>query len=97
MIIRIVRMVFRAEEVPTFEGIFDESKEKILAFEGCSKVQLLRDVKETNAFMTYSHWESEDHLNQYRESELFQHTWKRTKALFSEKPQAWSLEKQNEA
>ncbi len=97
MIIRIVRMSFQQDKTGDFEAIFEASRNKIVAFEGCSKVELLQDVKESNVFMTYSFWESEEHLNNYRNSELFKDTWSRTKKLFNDKPQAWSLEKRNEA
>ena len=97
MIIRIVRMTFHPEHVPTFEQIFDESRLKIIRFDGCTKVELLQDVNHSNVFMTYSYWASEAQLDAYRHSELFRGTWSKTKQLFSEKPQAWSLEKRNEA
>ncbi len=42
-------------------------------------------------FFTFSVWTSAEHLDAYRNSELFRTTWARTKALFAEKPQAWSL------
>ena len=46
--------------------------------------------------MTYSHWESEEALNKYRDSELFKSVWSFTKALFAEKPQAFSTKKLQE-
>ncbi|MBL7795100.1 MAG: antibiotic biosynthesis monooxygenase, partial [Saprospiraceae bacterium] len=36
-------------------------------------------------------WDDEAALERYRESELFQATWERTKALFAEKAEAWSV------
>lgn len=90
-------MTFAPDKIADFEAIFEESRLKIIAFEGCNKVELYQDVNEPNVFMTYSFWDSEEHLNAYRKSELFGRTWKRTKQLFIDKPQAWSLEKRNEA
>ena len=46
--------------------------------------------------MTYSHWESESALNQYRDSELFKSVWAFTKTLFSDKPVAFSSKKLQE-
>ena len=40
---------------------------------------------------TISHWDSEAALELYRQSELFKFTWAKTKPLFEEKAQAWSL------
>jgi heme-degrading monooxygenase HmoA len=40
---------------------------------------------------TYSYWETEQHLNKYRFSDLFKHTWQQTKQHFNDKPIAWSL------
>ncbi|MFT2008012.1 antibiotic biosynthesis monooxygenase family protein [Pontibacter sp. 13R65] len=90
MLIRIVRMAFREEETAVFLEIFRESKDKIQAFEGCQRLELLQDLHQPNVYSTYSLWESEAHLNAYRQSELFGSVWKKTKALFSEKAQAWS-------
>jgi heme-degrading monooxygenase HmoA len=41
---------------------------------------------------TYSQWESEAHLNNYRASDLFAVTWRDTKAKFAHKAEAWSVE-----
>lgn len=93
MLIRIVRMTFQEEKVADFLEIFRNSKEKIRAFEGCQHVELLQDLHQPNVYSTYSHWQTEEHLNRYRSSELFGQVWPATKALFSDKPQAWSLKK----
>jgi quinol monooxygenase YgiN len=92
MINRIVRMSFRPEEVENFLKVFEASKEKIAAFEGCEGLNLLRDSKQTNVLFTYSYWRDETCLNHYRYSELFKDTWSKTKVLFNEKAQAWSLD-----
>jgi heme-degrading monooxygenase HmoA len=70
--------------------IFHNSKEQIAAFPGCSGLQLLRDANKNHVYFTYSHWENEDALNNYRHSALFTTVWAQTKALFNDKPQAWS-------
>ncbi|RDV15847.1 antibiotic biosynthesis monooxygenase [Pontibacter diazotrophicus] len=90
MIVRIVRMTFKPENTEEFLEIFRSSKEKIRAFEGCKHVELLQDVNTPNVYSTYSLWESEAHLNEYRNSELFGQVWPITKKLFADKPQAWS-------
>ena len=70
MLIRIVKMTFRPEKINEFLEIFESSKEKIRAFEGCHHLELLRDINSPDIFLTYSHWESEEDLNNYRKSEL---------------------------
>ena len=90
MIIRIVRMTFRPEKTEEFLEIFRNSKAKIRAFEGCQHVELLKDLNQPNIYSTYSLWDSEEHLNNYRDSELFGQVWPATKTLFADKPQAWS-------
>lgn len=91
MIIRVVQMSFREEEVPQFVALFEERKETIRSFEGCLHLELWQDAHNPNIFFTYSIWEDESSLNHYRFSDFFRDTWGRTKALFKEKPQAWSL------
>jgi len=90
MLIRIVRMTFAPDKTTEFLEIFRNSKEKIRSFKGCHHVELLQDINRPNVYSTYSLWESEEHLNNYRDSLLFGQVWKATKALFSDKPQAWS-------
>jgi len=92
MIIRIVKMTFREEELKTFQQNFHANKVAIRAFEGCHRLELLQDVKNPCIFFTYSWWDGEEYLNQYRHSELFKSVWSKTKPLFADKPEAWSLD-----
>jgi len=94
MIIRLVQMTFKQENVIKFKSIFEDKKEHIRAFHGCQYLELLQgqDTK-GNVFYTYSHWDSQEDLDNYRHSHLFAETWKETKALFSEKAQAISLDR----
>ncbi len=92
MIKRIVKLTFKNEFVETFLRIFDLSKNKIRAFEGCNHLELWRQTSDSGVFFTYSYWDSEESLNNYRNSELFKKTWAKTKVLFDDKPQAWSVE-----
>ena len=91
MLLRIVKMEFAPEKVEEFMHLFTATRSKIASFEGCKSLQLLNDVQSPNVFFTHSTWESEKHLENYRNSELFKDTWAKTKALFGGKPQAWSL------
>lgn len=96
MLIRIVRMTFQKERIADFLENFEQNKEKIRAYPGCHHLELWRDENQENIFLTYSHWESEEALNQYRDSELFKSVWAFTKQLFAEKPQAFSSKKLQE-
>ncbi len=91
MIKRIVKLSFREEEVPKFLALFQESKESIRSFSGCQHLELLRSTTSENVFFTYSYWDDDEHLEAYRASPFFKSTWSRTKKLFSDKPQAWSV------
>lgn len=91
MIVRIVKMEFEQAKVDTFLSLFNSTRDKIAHFDGCLKLELLPSADMPNLFFTYSIWKSEEHLETYRNSELFKHTWAKTKVLFSNKPEAWSL------
>ena len=93
MLVRVVRMTFREEAVKAFLENFEANKQKIRNFPGCSHLELWQDENNKNIFMTYSHWQSEELLNQYRDSELFKTVWSFTKTLFAEKPVAFSSKK----
>ena len=86
-------MTFQADKVEDFLDIFNRSKHQIRAFEGCLHLEFLRDINAPNIMLTYSHWISEEYLDAYRSSELFKITWAATKALFADKPVAFSSEK----
>src|SRR5688572_2014722 len=93
MIIRIVRMHFTEAGVEEFLTIFNQNKTAIRNFEGCTHLELLKDVNDPNTYTTLSYWEGAQHLEAYRKSELFASVWGRVKTLFSERSQAFSLEK----
>ncbi|NCF23344.1 MAG: antibiotic biosynthesis monooxygenase [Gammaproteobacteria bacterium] len=92
MITRIVRMHFRPEEREAFLNIFNASKDLIRHFDGCQHLRLYNEAGRPEVFFTFSVWESAAHLDAYRNSQLFEDTWTRTKALFADKPQAWSMQ-----
>lgn len=88
-------MSFHAEHVETFKSIFETNWTFIKSFEGCSHIELLQDANTPNVFFTFSLWQSESHLNNYRNSELFAKVWGATKVLFNDKPQAWTVNELN--
>lgn len=93
MLIRIVRMTFREDGVEEFLANFHLNKKAIRNSPGCQHLELWQDENDKNIFHTYSHWENEEALNQYRDSELFKTVWSFTKSLFASKPMAFSSKK----
>lgn len=93
MIIRIVRMHFTEAGVGEFLEIFEANKVAIHNFPGCTHLQLLKDADDANCYTTLSYWVDAQSLENYRKSELFGKVWGRVKTLFSERSQAFSLEK----
>ena len=93
MLVRIVKLSFELSKIEEFLTNFETNKEKIRNFEGCNFLELYRDQNRTNIFFTYSYWDSEADLDNYRHSELFKSVWAKTKPLFNAKPEAWSVDK----
>ncbi|MCZ8354495.1 MAG: antibiotic biosynthesis monooxygenase [Cyclobacteriaceae bacterium] len=93
MIIRIVRMHFTEAGVEEFLQVFNDHKTQIRNFPGCTHLQLLKDVNDPTVYTTLSHWNSEEDLEHYRQSALFGKVWGQVKTLFSERSQAFSLER----
>jgi heme-degrading monooxygenase HmoA len=89
-------MTFQEDRVDDFLENFENNKQSIRNFPGCDHLELWQDENEKNIFLTYSHWESEEALNQYRDSELFKTVWSFTKALFAARPVAFSSKKLQE-
>jgi len=96
MIIRIVKLSFHPEYISDFKTIFEENKQKIISQKGFNRLEMLKDINDVNVIFTYSWWDSQDDLNNYRNSELFKDVWSKTKILFNKKPEAWSTKKINE-
>jgi quinol monooxygenase YgiN len=93
MLVRIVKMGFYEQNVAAFLKHFEANKKKIRSFDGCTFLELYRDKNDTNVFFTYSYWESDDALENYRKSDIFANVWAKTKPLFNIKPEAWSVDK----
>jgi heme-degrading monooxygenase HmoA len=68
-------------------------KEKIRNVPGNRLLELYQDKNNPELFFTYSYWETEIDLENYRNSELFYDVWQFTKQLFNAKPEAWSANK----
>jgi heme-degrading monooxygenase HmoA len=86
-------MTFSPDRIEDFLKRFDKVKQGIIDFDGCELVELNQDRQNPCIFFTYSHWTSEDHLNRYRNSDFFKEVWSGTRTMFSEKAEAWSVDK----
>lgn len=81
------------DKIEEFLSNFHQNKEKIRNFQGCQFLELYQDKNDDNIFFTYSYWNTEEDLENYRKSDFFQNVWSKTRILFNEKPQAWSVNK----
>ena len=86
-------MSFDNALIHEFLGLFESYKTRIRNFEGCTFLELYQDKDNPNIFFTYSCWNSEEDLENYRQSDLFENVWSQTKKLFNDKPLAWSVDK----
>ena len=93
MIIRIVKMSFKADRVKEFIEDFKTNREGIMEFDGCELLDLLEVKGEDNVYMTYSYWKDEDSLERYKNSDIFRKVWEPTKEKFNAKPEAWTMER----
>ena len=93
MFVRIVKMSFHEENIPAFLENFELMKTKIRNAHGNRLLELYQDKNDACIFFTYSYWETEDDLENYRKSVLFNDVWAFTKKLFNAKPEAWSVDK----
>ena len=92
MFTRIVKMEFKSEEAVNFLSKFDIVKEKIRTFYRCAFLELYQDKNNKNIFFTYSKWERESDLENYRTSDIFKSVWATTKPMFRSKAKAWSID-----
>lgn len=93
MFVRIVKMSFHLKHINDFLILFEEKKEFIRNSVGCKLLELYQDKTNSEIFFTYSYWENESDLENYRNSNLFTTVWAQTKTFFNDKPEAWSVDK----
>lgn len=92
MITRVVKLHFEAHNIEAFKVLLAETLPIVRGFEGCAEVFAYQHTENPQVFFTISKWNAASDLARYRESEFFTLTWAKTKALFAEPAQAWSIE-----
>ena len=90
--VRLVKLTLKKEHTQDFIQHFDTVKEKINAFPGCKGMKLLRDKNNPQVVFTYSEWNDESDLENYRTSELFGSVWPTVKQWFDQKAEAISTD-----
>lgn len=91
MITRLVKLSLHPDKTTEFETIFYQSQALIEGFEGCEKTNLFKVSGSAGQYFTISYWQNEQHLENYRASDLFKNVWSTVKPLFSAKAEAWTL------
>lgn len=91
MITRIVKLEFQEGKIKEFLAFFETIKHRVNEFPGCYGMKLYQDIDSPNVVMTYSHWQSQTELDNYRKSQTFGEVWPTIKPWFKEKPEAWSV------
>ncbi len=89
--IRIVKMTFQDVHCEDFLNHFEKIKNNICTMPGCEGLRLHRDFENPHIFFTYSQWNTDADLQNYRHSALFIDTWKIVKPWFAQRAEAWSV------
>lgn len=90
--LRIVKLTFQEDKLQDFLNFFDTINTKVAGFEGCNGMKLLQDIHQPHVVFTYSDWDDEAALNNYRYSDLFKGVWTTIKPWFDAKAEAWSVD-----
>jgi len=93
MFVRIVKLSFHQKHIEDFLSLFENKKSAIRASKGCTLLELYQDKNNPEIFFTYSYWEKEEDLENYKNSEFFKDLWPKIKIYFNDKPLAWSVDK----
>lgn len=91
MLTRIVKLTFETDKLPEFLAHFETIKWKVAKFPGCLGMRMHQDVSRPEIVFTYSLWDNEEALENYRTSAIFQELWPKIKPWFAERPEAWSV------
>lgn len=81
-IARWVHLTFREDTIAQFWEIFGRYQEAIRYFPGCLHLAIWVEKQNPLHVYTYSVWESQDALENYRRSMLFREVWGKVKPLF---------------
>ena len=92
MITRLVKLSLQPEKAESFESIFYQTQSLIESFEGCQQTNLFKVAGTPYQYFTISYWQTEQDLENYRQSTLFKNVWAQVKPLFSAKAEAFTLE-----
>jgi len=84
-------MTIRSEERERFIQLFEIHREAISSMPGCQSLQIFHDLDSTCVFFTVSNWQTDDHLQQYRNSMVFKSLWPEVKSLFQSSAEAWTV------
>lgn len=95
MITRIVMLNFQPNKVAEFLEIFTQNKQLLAKSNGCIRLEIFESTSDNDTYFTISNWQSEEHLERYRQSDLFKEIWSKVKPLFNNKAQAWTLKTLN--
>lgn len=86
-------MTFAEGNEIAFRNIFEAHYDTILSMQGCSHLELFQDIDDPSVFVTYSHWDSVQDLDAYRQTDFFAGVWKKTRKLFKDKAVAFSVKR----
>lgn len=93
MVHRFVKLRFARKHEEVIAPLFEKIAPKVRGFEGCVHLEILFDIRDGGKVITYSHWESEAHLDSYRNSAVFRDFWSEIKPLFLRPAEAWSMKR----
>lgn len=90
MITRIVQLSFKENHLNEFLDHFEQVKQHVNTYPGCLGMRLHQSIDNPCLILTYSLWQDQASLENYRKSELFGTIWPVIKRWFDAPPQAWS-------
>lgn len=93
MIIRIVKMYLKKDEIKSFTDFFSSFQNQILEFDGCMHHDLFPDKDNKEIYYSYTIWKSEVKLKKYRNSELIKNISKAVEPKCEKEPLAWTVDK----
>lgn len=92
MILRVVKMNVDEEKRDAFELFMKNLREEKLKLAGCLHFDYFHEKNNKNIFYSYTIWESEKYLKQYKKTDLFIEVVSTLKKLCTEEPKAWTIE-----
>ncbi len=92
MILRVVKLKVDPRKMEAFQLFMENLHDEKLRLNGCLHFDFFNERQNPNIFYSYTIWEHEKFLKQYKKTDLFKEVVQTLRELCIDEPQAWTIQ-----